>query len=113
MAKKSLGDLVGAWAFLIGVILAIVIGIFPDVNTAGMLTALIIIGIIIGLFNVADHETSSFLLSGVALVIVSYMGRDAFGNLTVITRILSALMTIFIPATIIVAIKNVLNMAKD
>lgn len=112
MVKKSLGDLIGGWAFLIGVVIAIVVGIMGTPSSA-MITTLIVIGILVGLFNIADKEASSFLMSGVVLVIVGTLGGNAFGNLTVMTQILAALMTIFVPATIIVAIKNVLTISRD
>jgi len=110
MAKVSLGDLIGGWAFLIGVILAIVIGFFPAVNTSAMITTLVVIGVIIGLLNVADKEAMPFLISGLVLVLVSSIGTGAMASLPVLARILSALVTIFIPATLIVAVKNVLSL---
>jgi hypothetical protein len=112
MVKKSLGDIIGGWAFLVGVIIAIIVG-FIGTPSSAILTTLVIIGILIGLFNIADKEASSFLISGVVLVIVGALGGNAFGSLTIITGILSALMAIFVPATIIVAIKNVLSIARD
>lgn len=112
MAKKSLGDLIGGWAFLIGVIIAIIVGLIGAPSST-MLTILIVIGILVGLFNIADKEVSAFLMSGVVLVIVGTLGGNAFGGLTIMTQILSALMAIFVPATIIVAVKNVLSLARN
>jgi len=109
---KNLGDLVGGWAFLIGVILAIVIGFLPQVETPGVMIALVVIGIIIGLLNVGDKEVMPFLLSGLALVLVGRFGGDAMAEIAVVSGILGALMVIFVPATVIVAVKNVLSLAK-
>jgi len=109
---KSLGDLVGGWAFLVGVVLAIVIGFFPSVGTSGVQLALVVIGIIIGLLNVGDKEVMPFLVSGLALVLVGRFGGDAMADIAVISGILNALMVIFVPATVIVAVKNVLTLAK-
>ena len=112
MAKTNLGDLIGGWAFLIGVVLAIVVGFFPNVGTSGTMTALVVIGLIIGLLNIADKESTPFLLSGLVLVLISNAGMVLLESVPYIGGILSALMAIFIPATVIVAIKNVLNLAK-
>lgn len=113
MAKKiSLGDLIGGWAFLIGVILAVVVGFFPSVGTSTVMTTLVVIGIVIGLLNVADNETTPFLLSGVVLVLVSSAGAAMLSGIPYINGILYSLMAIFIPATVIVAVKNVLSLAK-
>lgn len=106
--------LLGSWAFLIGVILAVVLG-------SGLLWALdatwlgilVVIGIIIGALNIAEKEAMPFLLSGAVLVIVSSQGQAVMGNIAVVSGILSALLAIFVPATIIVAIKNVFGLARS
>jgi uncharacterized membrane protein len=109
---KSLGDIVGGWAFLIGVVLAVIIGFFPAIDTPTTVLVLIVIGIIVGLLNVGDKEVMPFLLSGLTLVLVGRFGGDALADIIVIGGILNALMIIFVPATVIVAIKNVLSLAK-
>jgi len=109
---KSLGDIVGGWAFLIGVVLAVIVGFFPAIDTPTTVLVLIVIGIIVGLLNVGDKEVMPFLLSGLTLVLVGRFGGDALADIIVIGGILNALMIIFVPATVIVAIKNVLSLAK-
>lgn len=111
MAKK-LGDVIGSWAFLIGVILAVIVGIF-NVSGAAMMTTLAVIGLIIGLLNVADKEVMPFLLSGIILVLASQAGIALMAGVPYVNGILVALMAIFVPATIIVAVKNVFSLAKN
>jgi len=111
MAKK-IGTKLGAWAFLIGVVLAVIHGALGQVE--GMVvTALVIIGLIVGLLNVTGSETTPFLMAGVSLVIVSALGSDVLGTIAWIGRILAALNAIFVPATIIVALKTVFTIARD
>ncbi|MEK6910399.1 MAG: hypothetical protein AABW82_01365 [Nanoarchaeota archaeon] len=109
MAKNT-GSLIGSWAFLIGVILAIVFGLVGV--TTGVLTVLVVIGLIIGFLNVGSREGSSFLMSGAVLIIASYFGQSIMSNLPYVNGVLSALLAIFVPATIIVAIKNVFSIAS-
>ncbi len=116
MAKKT--NLLGSWAFLIGVILALVIGIFSgleiaDLNSQLMTSIMIVIGIIVGLFNITGKEVGSFLMSGVVLIIASVFGLSMMAQVPVASAILAALLLIFIPATIIVAIRNVFSLAKN
>jgi hypothetical protein len=111
MAKMNLGDLIGGWAFLIGVVLAIIVGLFPALGTTNVLTALVVIGILIGLFNIATKEVTPFLMSGAVLIIAGALGQDNIG-ITIVDNILKTLLAIFIPAVIIVAIKNVFSLAK-
>jgi len=111
MAKANLGNLVGGWAFLVGVILAVVLGLFPTIETPAMVTALVVIGLVVGLLNVADKEVTPFLLSGAVLIIAAGLGKGLIG-IAVLDSVLKALLLIFIPATIIVALKNVFTLAK-
>ncbi len=112
MAKSKSSNIIGGWAFLIGVILAIVLGagLLQSNNTWAIL--LVIIGLIIGLLNIADEEASPFLISGAVLIIASSLGQQALSAIPVLDGILSALLAIFVPATIIVAVRNVFSLAK-
>jgi hypothetical protein len=112
MAKKNKGSLIGSWAFLIGVIIAVVLGLLGGL-TQTLMFVLVVIGLIVGFLNIADEETTPFLLSGTALVIVSALGQDTLNiGGSMINNVLSALLAIFVPATVVVAIKNVFNIAK-
>lgn len=114
---------IGSWAFLIGVIIAVIVGLLSGVIGEGMISllvvVLVIIGIVVGLLNVNDEETTPFLMSGAVLVIVGSLGGNAMAVLSnsVLTawvpNILSSLLMIFVPATIIVAVKNVWGLAHD
>lgn len=109
MAK---GNLVGSWAFLIGVILAVILGLVNNINSA-MIFVLVLLGIIVGLLNIADKEVGAFLMAATVLIIASTFGQSVMGNIPVLNSILQALLTLFVPATIIVAIKHVFVLAKN
>ena len=117
MAKnKKGGNKIGSWAFLIGVILAALFGIITAIGGgigSGIVYVLVVLGIVIGLLNIADEETSPFLLSGTVLVIVSALGQNVTSGAPVFEGILNALIMLFVPATIIVALKNVFALAKN
>jgi hypothetical protein len=119
---KSQENLVGAYAFLIGVVLAVILGFFNDaLEPAGSLfyTALVIIGLIVGFMNVGDKNSVTFLVASLSLVIVGALGTNPLlyvpGNIYVVSvlrNVLISLMVLFVPATIIVALKTVFAMAK-
>lgn len=112
MAKKSKMGMVGSWAFLIGVILAIILGALGPVAGAWLIV-LVVIGLIVGLLNVADKEVQPFLMSGAVLIIASALGQNVTGGIAILDNVLQALLAIFVPATIIVAIKNVFSLARN
>ena len=111
MAKGGQGSTIGRWAFLIGVILAIVLGAFGAISN-NWLMAFVIIGLVVGLLNIAEEEVSAFLMSGAVLIIASALGQSVMSTSSLLNGILQALLAIFVPATIIVAIKNAWGLAK-
>ncbi len=120
MAKGLKGKSLGAWIFLIGVIIAIVLGLFSAKLSAGtqgiVLAILIIVGLVIGFMNVSGGETQRFLLASVILVIVSAMGEGAIPSGMIggyVVAILNALLVLFVPATIVVALKSLFVIAKN
>ena len=127
MVIKSKENSIGAWAFLIGVILAIIIGISTTLISIPTLTkysvqiygVLIILGLIIGFLNVTGKDSQTFLLAGAVLVIVSKFGMESVvGSLIgigigeMVASIFGALLVLFVPATIIVALKTVFSIAN-
>lgn len=114
MAKGEQKNLIGSWAFLIGVVLAIILGAIGSGSDQTIVTVLMLIGLIVGLLNVADREVSPFLLSGAVLIIAASFANDSLKQAPdAVLGILQALLAIFVPATIIVAIKNVFSLARD
>lgn len=119
---RSRENLFGAWAFLIGVILAIVVGIFAQSNiNPFILGILACLGIILGFF-VAEKDIHTFLLASVSLVVVSNMGISglvlgsavsgvAIGKM--ISSILQTLLALFVPATIVVALKSLFSISSN
>ncbi len=110
MAKK--GGSLGAWAFLIGLILAVIFGF---VTAGSWLTwLLVILGIVIGLLNITEKEVKPFLMAGTILVIISALSGagSVFSTIPYLTAIFGNIMTLFVPATVIVALKSVFALAK-
>lgn len=124
MAIKARENLVGAWAFLIGVIIATVGGIILSfgysVNPI-ILALLAVLGLVAGFaVSVDDNIGSKFLLVAVSLVIVSFAGQQglsdvAFGSIRIgqiVSATLAGLLALLVPATIVVAIKSLFTLAQ-
>ena len=112
---KAKKNVLGAWAFLVGVILAVVVGLLGLAGDEWTI-ALVILGIIIGLLNIGGEELKDFMLAGTVLVVVSALGGTAVLGPAILGlnlgAILNALITLFVPATIVVALKAVFVSAK-
>lgn len=109
--------LLGSWSFLIGLVLAVLLGLGLGGVYAGTLVWVIfLLGIVVGLLNITHDETNAFLVSGTVLVLVSSLGASAVESVTIINYSMAALLkgilTLFVPATIVVALKSVFQLAR-
>lgn len=112
MKKKN--NFIGAWAFLVGIVFALIVGLLSNLNgDPVILGILVIIGFIVGLLNITKREINSFMMSGIVLIIASAFGASILSPIPKSTEVLGALLTLFVPATIIVAIKNVFTLAEN
>jgi len=108
----------GAWAFLIGVILALIIGLVSKGSITGLWAGILaVVGLIVGLLNVADKEVTPFMMAGIVLILASSFGgqvvQDIPGLGGYLSGVLDSILILFTPATIIVALKSVFALAKD
>lgn len=112
---RSGRNLIGSWSFLIGLVLAIILGLgLGGTYQTTLLWVVFLLGIVIGLLNIATDEVGAFLTGGTILVLVSFLGIQVgvFKQVTPIANILSGILTLFVPATIIVALRSVFVLAK-
>jgi ABC-type nickel/cobalt efflux system permease component RcnA len=112
MAKKRGGNMFGSWAFLVGIIIAILVALFGTF-TQMIMTILVVIGLIVGLLNIVDEESKHFMMSGIVLILAAALGQSTVGVVPVFQKILGAILTIFVPATIVVAVRNVFSIARN
>ena len=119
-------NLVGAWAFSIGVIVAIIVGVLTGASDLFRITPLLLgimslIGLVMGFF-VSERDAKTFLMASVALVLVSYTGISglilgaAISNISIghiISSVLQTLLAMFVPATIVVALKTMFAIARS
>ncbi len=127
MGIKSRENYVGAWTFLVGVILAVIIGLSTTLIPIPSLAKyspqiygiLVLLGVVVGFLNVTSRDSQTFLLTGTVLVIVSRFGMESVAGSLIgiglgdaVTSVFSALLVLFVPATIIVALKTVFSIAN-
>ena len=112
---------IGEWAFILGVLIAIIAGIvatFVSIGAAAdwIIVVLVILGIIIGFLNIKDKEITSFLVAAIALALSwqAFSGLDVLINPlgSLIGQILRYIAVFVAPAAIIVALKAVANLAR-
>ena len=111
--KTRVLSLIGFWAFIVGLVLAVVAGFTLPANTV-IIIILIILGLIIGFLNITAKETMLFLVATIALIVVG----NVFTPLTTLNigaflgSILGYVATLMAPAAIVVAIKALWSVGK-
>ena len=115
LAHVNIVQKVGSWAFIVGLLIAIVAGFWP-LGTV-MTSVLIILGLIVGFLNITGKETNSFLFSTLVLVIMSSMGGQLLSSIQYIgpmlQSIFSAMMLFIIPSAVVVGLKAIYSLAED
>ncbi len=119
---RSRENLIGAWAFLIGIVLAVAVGIFANNSVSPLISSILaLLGLVVGFF-VAEKHVQTFLIASVSLVLVSFAGiQGLFLSAAIrgvpiweiISSVLGSLLILFVPATIVVALKTVFALAKS
>ena len=101
-------DKVGGWAFIIGLVLAILIAIFGSEAT-WPIYLLLFLGLVVGVLNIGNREVGSFLLAAVAFMFTfTSLGKVAeiipvLGE--PLARFFSLMNTFVAPAAAVVAFK--------
>ena len=122
MGESKLGEIL----FLVGVLLALVIGLLAGsvevvkANQAGLLAVLALLGLLVGFMNISPKESMGFLVAAIALMSAGninaslqnlYTGPLA-GLQEPISSFLGALGAFVGPAAIVVALISVYQMAS-
>ena len=101
---------IGKWAFIIGLVLAVLAGLFFQPGWA--IWVLAILGVIVGLLNVTAEDTRGFLLASIALT----LSATALNLIPVVGTALSFVLPFVVAfvagAAIVVALKELFQTAR-
>lgn len=110
---------VGNYSFIIGVIIAIVLGIVSlGAMTVWLASLLVVLGLVVGLLNVTGKETKEFLIvAGVLIVTAGLGGAGATLSSvefigTYMQGIFTQVLAFVVPATVIVALKDIWRLGQ-
>ena len=102
---------IGGYAFLAGVLIAIVTAFVTFTWTT---TLLVVLGLIVGFLNVTDKEVTSFLIASVALVVAGSANMATIPSFGTYLQAMLSNITMFVaPAAVIVALKAVYDVASE
>ena len=105
-------DNIGRILFLVGLLIAVVLGLDFASGFAWLPWLLVVIGAVVGFLNVSETESNTFLVAGVALAI----SANAFSSVPAlgmtITAIMSNIMTFVGGALFVVAVQALYRSGK-
>jgi hypothetical protein len=103
---------IGTWAFLIGVLIAIIAGLVPSIaEPITIAWVLAILGLVVGLLNIRGGESQEFLTACIAIVIMVIGLQTPLGR--TIGTILVNIVAFVAPAALLVALRAVWKLAED
>jgi len=103
-------DMIGKWAFIIGLVLAVLAGLLFQPTWAIWILA--ILGVIVGLLNIAAEETSGFLLASIALTLSATALNTIPFIGTALSYVLPFVVAFVAGAMIVVALKELFSTAR-
>lgn len=110
--KSNVMGMVGFWAFIVGLVIAVVVGIMAALGMAAafmpaVIIILIILGLIVGFLNITAKEILLFLVATIALIVAGgvFAPLKTLGVGAMLDGILSLIATLMAPAAIVAAIK--------
>jgi cell division protein FtsW (lipid II flippase) len=119
-SRRNISGLLGAIAFFAGMIVAIICGAIPSTRDEGtVVLVLVILGIIVGLFNITSKEIIPFLVAAIALVVVGSVGGplvtldkviDGLG--TALDAMIRLIAVFMVPAAVINAVRVIWELAR-
>ena len=112
--KKQSKDLIriGHYSFIAGIIIAIIVGLIPQLRGDIAIWIMVVLGIIVGLLNITAQEINSFLIAAVALIIASSASALSLAVIWPgLTSILGNVIIFIAPAAIIVSVLSIVRLA--
>ncbi len=105
----------GAYSLLAGLIIAVMVGLVPSLNTSTMRIVMLVLGFAGGALSISSGRTSEFLVAAIALMLAGTI-RGELADLTsignVIERILRNVHLVAAAASMVLAVKVIVSAAR-
>ncbi len=106
---------VGKWAFLIGLVIAVLASFLTGYATTIALT-LFILGLVVGFLNISEKDSNKFLVANIALLTGGIASITAISIIGVVSSYLNTILGSFVAfvsaAALVVAIKAIFETSK-
>ncbi len=112
---------IGPWAFVLGIIAAVILGLFPKAlgGQNANLAVLGILGIIVGIANISDKELDRYVLANIGFLIAAAMFESLLralqlGDVSLALISITQNIVFFIaPGLAVVCLREIFEVAKS
>ena len=118
---KTISEMIGPTAFVIGIVLAVVLGLVPKILGGSSANILIlgVLGIVVGILNVTSKELNNYIIANIGFIV----GAAAFmGVLSALTLGVYSSMLVYVvqniilfvaPGLAVVCLREIYSIMKD
>jgi hypothetical protein len=112
---------VGVWAFMVGVVLALIAGVLASslATYMGLIsTTMVVLGLVVGALNISEKEVTGFIIAAVGLatgsIAIANLGGLLGGSLGGMLETAFRVFGVFVAGAVFVpALKAVYRISKD
>lgn len=114
---------VGKWAFIIGAVLAVIMGIGAGLGqawgaNAWLMLLLVVLGLVVGFVNITAKEVQGFLIAAIAVLAAGTANLGYANTLVaklgdILSGIIAMVILVVAPAALIVALRAVYGFAAE
>jgi len=116
MAMEKLGE----YAFLACIVIAVLAGLATGLagyQSGAVNALLVVLGVVVGVLNISEKETTPFLVAAIALIAAATVGFEAIDSVvanagSTLNAIFNYIATFVAPGAIIVAFKAIYALAS-
>lgn len=108
-----LSPALGRWSFLLGTLIAVLSGLSAPVpGASGAAVALFLLGLVVGLLNVPEKDSATFLIAVLTLLTVGVTGLQLGAVTDIASNVLKQFTAFVSAAALVIALKQLLTYAK-
>ncbi len=102
----------GKWVFLVSIVIAVITGAVAAVDYT-IVSVLAVLGLIVGLLNVTEKEATAFLVSTIALALLTVSLGSLLEGVAQLKAIITNIGTVAGAAGLVVALKSIWSLSSS
>jgi hypothetical protein len=112
MEGDSMKSFIGQWGFVIGLAIAVIIGLF-NVTDNWVYLVLVVLGLLVGLLNVTSKESLGFLVAAIALMVGGTGFLNVFPGAETLQHIMTAVVVFVASAAFPVVFRQLFSTLRE